>query len=123
SLTFQATGLADRLYTIQDLDNDTLNIQVTTPGGGKLKIPENGSAQFTVALTQQPAAATTVHLALANASDSLISLNHADLTVTHAYHDQPHTAIASAPTDLNTVTESDTITLSIPALPAVDSVT
>lgn len=120
SLTFQATGLADKLYTIQDLDNDTLNIKVTTPDGGALAVPENGSVPFTVALTQQPAGTTTVHLAL---DTSKIALNHADLTFTTANYDQPQTVLASAPTDLNTVAESDTITLSIPALPAVASVT
>jgi hypothetical protein len=123
SLTFQATGLADKLYTIQDLDNDTLNIKVTTPGGGKLKVPENGSAPFTVALTQQPAGTTIVHLALENAGTSLISLNHSDLTFTTANYDQPQTVLAAAPTDLNTATESDTISLTIPALPAVAKVT
>lgn len=109
SLTFSAAGVPDRLYTIQDLDKDKLNISVTP--SQPITVPEGGGTQLSVALTKQPAANTTVHLALQLGN---VVLNHTDLTFTPQNFDQAQAVTVSALPDQNTVNETDQITLSIP---------
>jgi hypothetical protein len=116
SLTFQATGLADKLYTIHDVDKDTLNINVTP---STLSVNEGGSSQLTITLTKQPAMNTTVHLALQTGN---VTLSGTDLVFTPQDYDHAQTVTVSAPQDQNTSNEQDQITLSIPALPGVGSV-
>jgi hypothetical protein len=117
SLTFQGTGLADRLYTIHDHDKDKLNISVTP--SAPFTVDEGGGAQLSVALTRQPPSNTTVHLELQSGN---VSINHTDLMFTPQNYDTAQAVIVSAPQDLNTVNEQDQITLSIPALPSVATV-
>jgi hypothetical protein len=109
SLGFGAPGVADKLYTIRDLDKDKLNISVTP--SGSITVNEGGSTQLSVALTKQPAASTTVHLDVQRGN---VTLNHTDLTFTPQNFDQTQAVAVSAPQDNNTVNETDQITLSIP---------
>ena len=109
SLTFSAAGSPDRQYTVQDLDKDKLNISVTP--SQPITVNEGGGTQLSVALTKQPAANTTVHLALQLGN---VTLNHTDLTFTPQNFDQAQAVTVSALQDANTANENDQITLSIP---------
>lgn len=117
SLTFQATGSPDKLYTIHDVDDDTLNINATPT---TLSVNEGGSSLVSVTLTKQPASDTTVHVALQTGS---VAIDHTDLTFTAQNYSVAQTIKVSAPQDNNTANEQDQITLSIPAQPSVGSVT
>ena len=117
SLTFSATGVADKLYSILDVDKDTLNLSVSP---STTAVPEGGSKLVSISLTKQPAANTTVHVAVQKGN---VSLDRADLTFTPQNYDQVQTVNVSAPQDANTVNETDQLTVSIPALPTVTAVT
>jgi hypothetical protein len=108
SLTFQATGVPDKLYTIHDVDKDTLNINATPT---TMSVNEGGSAQISVTLTKQPPANTTVHVALQLGN---VTIDHTDLTFTPQNFGTAQIITVSAPQDANTVNEQDQITLSIP---------
>lgn len=116
SLTFRAAGLPDRLYTIHDVDKDTLNIHATPT---TMSVNEGGSKQVSVTLTKQPTASTTVHcdVQLGN-----VTIDHTDLMFTPQNYATAQTITVSAPQDANTVAEQDQLTLSIPGS-SVSSVT
>jgi hypothetical protein len=109
SLAFSATGVPDKLYTIHDLDKDKLNISVTP--NQSIMVNEGGSTQLSVALTKQPTANTTVHLDVQLGN---VTLDHTDLTFTPQNFGTAQPVAVSAPQDVNTVNETDQITLSIP---------
>jgi hypothetical protein len=109
SLTFSATGAPDRLYTIHDLDKDKLNISVTP--SQPITVNEGGGTQLSVALTKQPPANTTVHIAVQLGN---VAVDHTDLTFTPQNFSQAQAVTVSAPQDANTANENDQITLSIP---------
>lgn len=108
SLTFQATGVPDKLYTIHDVDKDTLNINATPT---TMSVNEGGSAQISVTLTKQPSANTTVHVDLQLGN---VTVDHTDLTFTPQNFGTAQIITVSAPQDANTVNEQDQVTLSIP---------
>jgi hypothetical protein len=109
SLTFSATGVPDKLYTIHDLDKDKLNISVTP--NQSITVNEGGSTQLSVALTKQPTGNTIVHLDVQLGN---VALDHTDLTFTPQNFGTAQHVAVSAPQDVNTVNETDQITLSIP---------
>lgn len=116
SLTFQATGVPDKPYTIHDVDKDALNIHATPT---TMSVNEGGSAQISVTLTKQPPASTTVHVDLQLGN---VMIDHTDLTFTPQNFATAQTITVSAPQDANTVNEQDQVTLSIPGS-TVSSVT
>ena len=108
SLTFQATEVPDKPYTIHDVDKDALNIHATPT---TMSVNEGGSAQISVTLTKQPPANTTVHVDVQLGN---VTVDHTDLTFTPQNFGTAQTITVSAPQDNNTVNEQDQVTLSIP---------
>lgn len=113
SLTFQAAGSADRLYTIHDVDKDSLNINATPT---TLSVNEGGSSSVSVTLTKQPPADTTVNVALQLGN---VTVDHTNLTFTPQNFNVAQVIKVSAPQDANTVNESDQITLSAAGVSSV----
>jgi hypothetical protein len=114
SLTFRATGLADRLYTLVDLDIDTVNISATPRNA--ISVNEGGSKVLSVSLTNQPTGSVTVNVAVQNGN---VTVDPIAVTFTPANYATAQVVTVSAPQDLNTVNETDQITLSATGLTSV----
>lgn len=108
SLTFRATGLPDRQYTIHDLDKDKLNLSVTP--SQSITVNEGGGKTLSIALTKQPAASVTVHLATERGN---VGLSRNDLMFTPQNFDTAQQVTVTAAPDDNATSETDQITISI----------
>jgi hypothetical protein len=102
-----ATGLTTIDVPVKVTDNDVLGISLSTT---TLSVREGATTTFTVALTQLPAADTTVSLSSSDTGAAMASPSM--LTFTTADWDVPQTVIVSAPQDSDTANESPNLSLS-----------
>ncbi len=111
TLTFTSAGVPDATVAVTVTDKDVQNLAVTPSA---VSLNEGGTATFTVALTQRPAANISVNVV--SGTTTSVSVAPASLTFTPANYNTPQTVTLTGVQDDNTIDENVTVAVSAATL-------
>ncbi|MBJ6761422.1 PQQ-dependent sugar dehydrogenase [Myxococcaceae bacterium JPH2] len=117
SFTVSAAGLSPEVVTATSIDNNGPRLVLSTTA---LDVPEGGSATFTVALSQAPAAGTTIRVNVARTAGDvdLAVANSTPLAFTPSNWSVPQTVTVTAAQDADPDDGVATFTVAAPGVDA-----
>lgn len=116
SITLSSTGLTSKIVTAGEVENDTLGI-ILTPN--VTSINEGGTGTFTVQLSAQPLAATTVNFTRTSGDTDLSITGGSSKTFSTANWNAPQSVTLTCLEDADLVNGSTLFTAAAAGLPSV----
>jgi hypothetical protein len=113
SFNLYAYGMSNRTLLVGEMDDDAVGLVINTAA---LSVPEGSTATCTVALSAQPAAATTVTVARTAGDANITISGGTTLTFTTTNWSTPQAVTLAAAQDADTLNGTATVTISATGL-------